>query len=204
MWRGKRGEKGVKKKGTRVPIIAAIAAAAAVTIWLAVTVEPRDPASGEALSQPRNAQQGVDVPRSRLAELPERAGMGESGPDLFGPRSWTPAAPAAKPQPAVAPALPPLPFRYAGMVAQGGSAQLLLARDNRVFPAIQGETLDGSYRVESVSAEEIILIYLPLNVRQSVPVNSAIGPGQTSAPGAPGRRRRRGPQRWGALGRRMR
>lgn len=113
--------------------------------------------------------------------------MGESGFDLFGPRSW---APTAKPQRAAAAVPPPLPYKYAGMIAQGGATQLFLARerDDRVYPAIPGETLDGGYRVESVSAEEIVLVYVPLNTRQSVPVSSEIGLDATTAPGAGGPR----------------
>lgn len=98
--------------------------------------------------------------------------MDDSDFDLFGPRSWAP--PVAKPR-AAAPTVPPLPYRYAGMVVQGGVVQLLLARDDRLVPVVQGEHLDGGYRVESVSAEEIVLVYVPLNARQSVPVTSAIG-----------------------------
>lgn len=166
----------MKKQGTRVSIVAA---AAAVTIWLAVTVEPTDPASAGILAQPENTKQGASAPRSRFAELPIRAGMDKSGTDLFEPRSWAPTAP-AKAQ-VTAAALPPLPFKFAGMVAQGGSEQLLLARDDRVFPVTQGEILDGGYRVESISDDEIVLLYLPLNARQSVPVSSAIGL-KTNAP----------------------
>ena len=115
--------------------------------------------------------------------------MGESDFDLFGPRTWTPNA---KHQPAAAAAVavpPPVPYKYAGMVVQSGATQQFLARDrdDRVYPAIPGETLDGGYRVESVSAEEIVLVYVPLNARQSVPVSSEIGL-ETTAPGARGPR----------------
>jgi hypothetical protein len=45
-------------------------------------------------------------------------------------------------------------------------SQLLLARENDVLPVQEGDTLEGGYRVESIGAEDITLLYLPLGVRQ--------------------------------------
>ena len=164
---------------------AILAAAAGVTIWLALTLEPHGPEPVVSAAQSVTARHGVpaDEPHSRFAALAERAGMGVLGIDLFGSRSWAP-PPAAIPQTVAAAVPPPLPYRYAGMLAQGGEVQVLLARDDRVVPAIPGQILDGDYRVESVSAQEIVLLYLPLNARQTVPAGPAIGRNETVASGA--------------------
>jgi len=96
----------------------------------------------------------------------ERAPLGEPRGNPFA----VPAAPAA-PAPAAAaapaaPTAPPMPYRFAGRVVREGVSQLLLARENDVLPVQEGDTLEGGYRVESIGAEDITLLYLPLGVRQ--------------------------------------
>jgi hypothetical protein len=59
-----------------------------------------------------------------------------------------------------------MPYRFAGRVVREGKSQLLLARENDVLPVQEGDMLEGGYRVESIGAEDITLLYLPLGVRQ--------------------------------------
>ena len=59
-----------------------------------------------------------------------------------------------------------MPYRFAGRVVREGVSQLLLAKENDVLPVREGDTLEGGYRVESIGAEDITLLYVPLGVRQ--------------------------------------
>lgn len=164
--------------------------AAAATAWLAWMPLPGEQSSID--RRPTTSTGNPAPERSRFAALPSREGVGEARGDPFGVLAWAPAPKQPVPQPAAAQEPPPLPYKYAGTVEQEGVAQHLLVKDERVYAVVQGGTLDGGYRIESVSESEIVLTYLPLNVNQSVPVRSAVGLRETAAlkgtaPGAPAR-----------------
>jgi general secretion pathway protein D len=52
----------------------------------------------------------------------------------------------------------------------------MLSKGDLVFPVKVGETLDGAYRVESISETEVTLIYLPLKQKQNIVVSSWLPP----------------------------
>jgi hypothetical protein len=97
-------------------------------------------------------------------EPPRRAGVVRAKPE--------PQAPAVQ-QP---PAPPPMPYRVAGKVIRGGVLRVLLARGDELITAREGETVEQRYRVESISAEKVTLVYLPLELKQELPVVSALAP----------------------------
>ena len=66
-----------------------------------------------------------------------------------------------------------MPYLFTGTSSQGSVTQYLLAKEDRVFAVKVGAILDGVYRVESTSDDEIVLQYLPLGLRQTVPLHSA-------------------------------
>jgi len=68
------------------------------------------------------------------------------------------------------PAPPPLPFRYIGRVVQDGRVEVLLLRGAQHFSAAAGEALGSQYRVDKISDSEILILYLPLNVQQALPL----------------------------------
>jgi len=85
---------------------------------------------------------------------------------------------------AATPTAPPMPYRFAGTSSQGDATRYLLAKDDRVFAVQVGAILDGLYRVESTNEHEIALRYLPLGLRQTIPLYVASWPpaGATTAP----------------------
>lgn len=86
--------------------------------------------------------------------------------DLFPPRSWRPPPPPpAKPPP---PSAPPLPFQYMGKLEEGGQTLVFLSQQQRTLAVRQGETVDGVYRVDRISPESIVFVYLPLKQKQSL------------------------------------
>jgi hypothetical protein len=111
--------------------------------------------------------------------LPDRPTLGEPAGALFGARSWQP-PPAKVTAAASAPVAPPMPYRFAGRVLHDGKLQVFLSKGDTAIPAKQGETIEGGYRVESIEADRITLLYLPLNLKESVPI---AGPARTA--GAP-------------------
>jgi hypothetical protein len=120
---------------------------------------------------PSGAQPQADA--SRGLQLPERSGLSRSRGELFGappppPRQIEAAARVE------APVAPPLPYRFAGKFRHGAEEQMLLSKGDLVFPIKVGETLDGAYRVVSIGAERIELLYLPLNSKDSVMVSSTL------------------------------
>lgn len=75
------------------------------------------------------------------------------------------------------PQAPPLPFVYFGKMAEGALPYAFLQKGNKVHVVKAGDTLEGLYRVESISPDAVIFVYLPLSVRQSAVMgakNSAI------------------------------
>ena len=108
----------------------------------------------------------------RFAALPSREAIGKARGEPFGPRSWASVAPAG-PKVVVAPpkpVAPPLPYRIAGQVTHDGVMQVVLARDDRVFTVREGETLDNTYRIESITPDAVTFVYLPLDERQQLAV----------------------------------
>jgi len=114
--------------------------------------------------------------------LPERAALGAPHAQLFGPQSWQPKA-APRAAAAVAPSVPPMPYRYAGKVLHEGRMNVFLARGDEVIAVRKGDTLKGVYRVESIENTRITLRYLPLGRVQTIPVDSALP--LASAPAGP-------------------
>ncbi len=91
---------------------------------------------------------------------------------LFAQHSWhvaTPPPPPAAPPPPPEPTAPPFPYTFLGSFAPEGDAPVFfLAHRDRVIDAHVGDRLDGVYQFESVAGGQLVFVYLPLNVRQSL------------------------------------
>jgi hypothetical protein len=111
-----------------------------------------------------------------------RDGLAQPEGNPFASKSWRvrPPAPApqplavAVPQPAPAPTAPPLPFAYMGRLIEDATQRpvYFLARGDRLYTVAEGDLIDGTYRVQGVDAGRLALTYLPLNVRQFLPLGS--------------------------------
>lgn len=115
------------------------------------------------------------APAAARLSLPKRASIGEPAGDPFGLRSWAPSAPTTpEAAPATPPVAPPNPYRVAGKLIQDGFARVFLSKGDRIHEAKAGEALDGGYRVESVTNEEVVLLYVPLGTREPLPIPSTL------------------------------
>ena len=163
-------------------------AAAAAGVWIISETPSRPAAEGEPVaavsrSEPRSSTSGP------LA-LPSRDGLNRPRGELFASN-----APPVRPAPkkaapeiveAPAPVAPPMPYRVAGQVVHDGPARVVLARDDRVFFVREGDVLEGGYRVESIKSDAVTLVYVPLDMRQTLAVASALDVAPAAATAAAG------------------
>ncbi|WP_018989398.1 hypothetical protein [Aromatoleum toluclasticum] len=119
---------------------------------------------------------GEDTPASPAtpADAPPRP-----APELFAAHSWyvpppppPPPPPAPPPPPPPAPTAPPIPYEYLGKLADGHSVRVFLVRGDRPYTVREGDVVDGSYKVKSITDTTMTFVYLPLNITQTLPVGS--------------------------------
>lgn len=136
---------------------------------------------------PRAATPGPE--RSRVPAVPVALGAPEALPAsdrvvppthasaLFAQHTWVvlpklpplPKAPVPPPSPPPEPTAPPLPYTFVGSFAPGGDPPVFfLSRGDVVVEARVGDRLDGVYQLESAADGQLVFVYLPLDIRQSL------------------------------------
>lgn len=103
------------------------------------------------------------------------------GGDAFALLSWSPPPPklqppAATPPAAAVPTAPPLPFTFVGLLEKGvglNQPKAFLARGDALLVVAAGDTVEDNYSVDSITAQQITLTYLPLKTRQTLAVTGA-------------------------------
>lgn len=103
----------------------------------------------------------------KLPRTPDK--VGDLNP--FNAKSWyvPPPPPPAAPPPK--PTTPPLPFAYVGKLDEGGGRwTLYLSKGEQSFVVKKGETFDGSYRLEGIENDNIVILYVPLSTKQYLPI----------------------------------
>lgn len=92
------------------------------------------------------------------------------------------AAPAPPPNPPAVPALvgpplpppaPALPFKAFGRYVEDGRAGIFVLHQGRSMVVRTGDVIDGQYRVERIDEQQMTLLYLPLNERQTLEIGPA-------------------------------
>jgi hypothetical protein len=149
---------------------------AAIVGYLLLDQPAKSPGLAVAQGEPAEPRAATKAAPPERLELPERRGLARTRSELFGAPP-PPPAPVKKAQPApvaAAPVAPPVPYRFAGKVLKGSEQEVLVSKGDLVFPVKVGDTLDGMYRVESISAERIELLYLPLGTRDRIAVSSIL------------------------------
>ena len=95
---------------------------------------------------------------------------------LFAPHTWyvaPPPPPAVAPPPPPVPTAPPFPFTFVGSFAPKGEPPVFfLSRGDRMIDAHVGDRLEGVYEFESAAGGQLVFVYLPLNIRQSLPIGA--------------------------------
>jgi len=80
------------------------------------------------------------------------------------------AARAANPPP---PQAPPLPFKVIGRFEDGQSYAGIAQSGQVTHVMRKGDVIERNYRVEAVTQKEVTLMYLPLQIKQTLPLESA-------------------------------
>lgn len=68
-----------------------------------------------------------------------------------------------------------MPYRVAGTVVHDGASHLVLAKGDRVLIVRAGDVLEDGYRVDSIGADSVTLVYLPLGLPEHLPLASISG-----------------------------
>jgi hypothetical protein len=66
------------------------------------------------------------------------------------------------------PTAPALPFVFLGQIVEDGKPQVILAKGDRVVTVFVGDTIDKTYRLESLLSGVLTFVYLPLDARQTL------------------------------------
>ena len=142
----------------------ALAAAAGLIAWWWAEVPATD-----------GAPQAAQAPRTLAASEPspvdlqfQRRALAAASRNPFGTPPKPPPAPVASPRAEAPPPpkAPPLPYQYDGNGVLQGKSFVFLKRQNRTFTVSAGDTLEGTYAVETVARDRVVLRYLPLEIRQ--------------------------------------
>ncbi len=99
---------------------------------------------------------------------------GKAQDKLFDERDWRPPAPRMQSS-AVATTevtLPPFQYRYVGRMEAAGKETVHFTKDDRLYSFTTGDTIDGVYRVDSITPQGVQLTYLPTNQMQFVGYSS--------------------------------
>lgn len=158
----------------------AVLAAVTASLGLFAASEDPSPSPLASVAPAREAAEPKAQPL-RLEELAhrlERRSLEPAAHLLFASKSWQPPAPppkveAAPPPPPPpeppAPTAPPLPFSFLGAFeAEGATPVFYLAEADKVHTVSAGDTINALYRVDAVDAHGLVLVYLPLDIRQTL------------------------------------
>lgn len=149
----------------RVLIALALTATMVAVLW----PQPEPQTATEAAPRTRaGAPRESSLPLATLTHEIRRAAMSSPATDAFAPRSWRPPPPPPTSVKAPAPQAPPLPYRYLGKLIETGSITVFLARGEQNLAVKVGQTLDGQYRIDAVTASALTLTYLPLAKQQTL------------------------------------
>lgn len=126
----------------------------------------------------RSTTLGPDQQRANLAEdvrvdLLNREAHAGPKSDAFSARGWQPAPPPpppvrAKPTPPP-PAAPALPFTFMGKLEVPGEKTLYyLIEGDKLHAVTEGETINGTHRIDAVNDNIMGITYLPLSIKQTL------------------------------------
>lgn len=167
-------------------LFAALAATVAFIVFDRMRNESAAGVAGRSASTADGAAAKASGGDPEVLALPGRSPIGEARTGLFSSNTWQPPVSKNAVVARSAPVAPPIPYRYAGKIVQGGQHTVLLSRGEKVFPIKQGETLDGEYLVESIEESQITLKYLPLGKKEVIPFLSSLWPSSEGVPARAG------------------
>jgi hypothetical protein len=180
----------VKAKVRTTLLIAALVATLGAVYWASTldkdqAVEPvvRTATPGTRPRAQDSARPAAGTGELNLSRLQRSPSLEPSG-QLFVPQDFTPAPPplpkrpiaqpaaVAQPAPPPPPQAPPLPFSYLGKLAEGTETKVFLTQGDRNLVVKPGDVIDNTYRVEEIGEAAVVMTYLPLSVKQTLPIGA--------------------------------
>jgi hypothetical protein len=152
-----------------------------LTLVAARLVGREDDRPAQAPPPARTAEPATAARPSEQVDLDRLAARKAGTPagDPFRTLSWQSVAEAEArrnappPPPPPKPQAPPLPFIYMGKLIEDGRIVVFLTQGDRNHIVRQGDTIDGTYRVDAVTEQGLSLTYLPLKQRQELAFGGA-------------------------------
>ncbi len=142
----------------------------------AVTRETRRPIQTEVPATSEPVRDAALSLADRSRSVPSTSG------NAFAVLNWQPPPPPVRvvapppPPPPAAPVAPPLPFTFVGLIEKGTARpQAFLAKGDTLLVVGAGDVIDNNtYRVDTLTAQQIVLTYLPLNTAQTLNTTGGI------------------------------
>lgn len=162
--------------GRKSILFAVLALTLIASFWGGDEDDVSQPIERAARTVPRDSpRQKAPAPVVLRSELLQREAADLEIYNIFAARSWYVPPPPPKPPrplPPPPPTAPPMPFTYIGKIEEQGRSTVFLSREGTNYSVKQGDQIDGTYRVEEISPQAVILTYLPLNIRQTLPIGA--------------------------------
>jgi len=176
------------RRPPRIAVLIALLAVAAG--WVALDLQRPQEGVGNGSRPAAAPEQGAAGEAKQDPAIPARSTLGRIASDPFSVHSWLPASKrtAASAAPAPAPIVaPPLPFRFAGQFYRDAGAEVYLGKGEDIFPVKEGDTLEGEYKVESVTSSEVRFLHVPSGTSQTMQFSALREPegAPQTAPGQP-------------------
>ena len=157
-------------------------AATVVASYLALSQPEVEEVDSDLVPMPRSVLPRADTlsAKADMAMPPTaRGAYSLAATNLFTPQSWqqptaprqTVTAPLAPPAP-LAPVVPPIPFRYLGKLLDGVEVVAFVDRGARTHLLRRGDVV-ADYKVTDITAQQLTLLYMPLNQIQYLPFGSS-------------------------------
>jgi hypothetical protein len=171
----------------------AVISLAAIATGIAAWAGPSDKDVAETAMPVERAHATSATPRPAASQpidtqLPVRQEIGQQRGDPFATLTWTPKqTAAASKEPPPKPQAPPNPYKFAGTVHHDGVRKVFLMIGDRVIEAKAGEPLEHGYRVKSIDADAVTLVYeqIPDQPVTIATVFSDVPPAAASGASAP-------------------
>lgn len=160
------------EKKRRSVLFIALAGVAAWSAWLALN----EPASDAEVAEPAaRAQRAAPIPIDTAAVATQKQ---EAAPrlelvraNLFPKQTWYVPPPPPPPPPYVPPPppqAPALPFSYMGRWQEAGQTTYYLTHGTLPVSVRAGQVIDGVWRLEPVTGDQLNFTYIPLNQTRSL------------------------------------
>lgn len=150
-----------------------------VTLAAAAWVGREEGGNDEQIVAPRNGNpieratfKKQESEKSQL-ELPKlkRGAMDKVRQNLFVGKSWYVPPPPKKVVEPATPTAPPIPFTYMGKFQEeSGRLIIYLAKGDQTYAVSPGDVIENTYRIDAMEARQIVITYLPMAVKQTLPI----------------------------------